>query len=205
MFLFLVVLPIADNIANLRSYKFNISEAIKIDYSDLDKKIASNLMTKLNSFSPGITLLNGDGPGNGGYMPYIGSALVFIPRTIVPDRPVAGSKDGSIYGHPSRIVSKLAGFESDSLNEGVSPVHITIWHFGYIGIIVFIVTVYFYIKFIDNNLNSSHFYQQVLGVSMISIPTMHTLIQSPDAMLKTTLSILLISIVIKLYKNLKKS
>lgn len=202
-FLYLVIIPIVDNVSNIRKEEISAADIINIEYKNMNKKVVTNLMLKLDSFSPSITLTKEDGLGVGGYMPYIGSALVFIPRTVMPSRPVAGSKDGTIYGHPSRLASRLAGYESDSQNEGISPAHISMWQFGYAGIFLFIISVYFYIKFIDKLLISKYFTRQVLGISMISIPTFHTLIQSPDALLKTTIVILSLIVIIRTYTSIK--
>lgn len=97
-----VILPLSYFIAEIRGHE-------NADYSDIDTTnkiddIMSMLFEKTNSFSAGVALLNGGADvGSVGLMPYYGSVLVFLPRFVWPDRPVAGSSDGTILGHPSRV------------------------------------------------------------------------------------------------------
>ena len=100
VFVLAVVLPIASIIAKVRSdVSLNLIDVIteyeyKIDSSDA----TIGLFTKFNSVTNGVLLIDSYGVGNAGFAPYIGSALIFLPRVIFPGRPVAGSIDGTIYG-----------------------------------------------------------------------------------------------------------
>ncbi len=143
------------------------------------------LMSKLDSFSKGQVLVHEAGAGSAGGRPYIGSALVFLPRLVMPSRPVAGSTDGTYAGTPGRIVPRLQGRISDALNAGVSPVHIAIWHSGYIlGFVSFVVATAAYLILLNQLLASDARFTRVIAVYMLAIPTFAGIFTSPDAVLR---------------------
>jgi hypothetical protein len=188
-FAVLVAVPIASLVADVRGLglapeTYQFSEALSLDEGfrfGMDD-VASMIFVKFDSFSTGALLINvAEGPGRGGITPYVGSALVFIPRAIWPNRPVAGSSEGTIYGHPTRIVASTITSDSDSFNVGVSPLHIAIWQLGYLGPICFVIASTGYILFL-NSLLKAEFLSSILGVFLLSIPSFHMLITSPDVM-----------------------
>ena len=155
-------------------------------------------------FSAGAALLAQEGMGNGGIAPYIGSALIFVPRFIWPSRPIAGSADGTIYGHPSRLVPGLLGVKSDSLNVGVSPLHIALWQLGLAGGLLYVVTVWLYILFIDRLLGSAWVYSKIVGIYLLTIPTFHVLITSPDVIIKQVVLVTPIFLVLRFIMILRR-
>jgi hypothetical protein len=138
------------------------------------------LFIKFDSISPGAILLKFDGPGKGGLMPYVGSVLAIIPRYIYPEKPFPGSKDGTASGDPARYVPRLAGIFSESLNVGVSTVAITIWQFGYIGIILFILMNWLNLIIINEFLVSSSLILKSLGIFNLGFPSLFMVFTSPD-------------------------
>jgi hypothetical protein len=159
-------------------------------------EMADELFSKFNSFSSGLYLIEGYGPGDAGIRPYIGSALVFLPRFIFPDRPVASSVDGTIYGTPSRLVPQLF-MDSKSKNVGVSPLAISVWQFDWFfgggvlliaGILNFLLLQYL--------LTRNNFAYKIIAIYTIKIPTFNGVFHSPDVLLKNAVEIVCMSIVL---------
>lgn len=189
-----VVLPAFSIIERLRMSKFSSNDLVlDTDLGGIDANLmATGIFFKLDSFSTGVLLVKNQGLGSAGVLPYVGSALVFIPRKILEARPIAGSFDGTIYGHPSRLVPLSEGIKSDSMNVGVGPVHIALWHWGYSGFIIFILCSYLYLKLLNRLLLSDVWMNKVLGIISLSIPTFDTIFPSPDVVLKMSVNIYLI-------------
>jgi hypothetical protein len=165
------------------------------------EEIARTLFVKFDSVSAGSALVRHDGYGTAGLMPYAGSLLVFVPRAIWPDRPVAGTADGTLNTHPSRFVPYLVLNEvSDSFNVGVSPVHVTMWQFGAIlGFLVFVLAGTLFLVYVDSLLISPNFEIRTIGIWLISIPTFHLLVASPDIIVKQlVISLVLVVFITKL-------
>lgn len=204
-FIFYFVIPISAFIGDIRQsgeidFSFFNSDSSVVDGAAL----ANMLFVKFDSFSAGVALVRTDGIASAGLKPYYGSALLFIPRAVWPDRPVAGSVDGTIYGHPSRLVpAALFNTVSDSANVGVSPLHITIWQFGYLGILIFVFTGVLYVLFINRLLISPYFEDKIVGVYLLGIPAFAVLIPSPDVMLKQVVFALPLLFIFKLFRHIK--
>jgi hypothetical protein len=190
---FYLILPAASVLSAARQKgEINIASAFSSGGMAAEQqKLFSELFTKLDSFSASVVLLQDaahtTGYGNGGWWtPYLGSLTVFLPRAIWPDRPVAGSADGTIYGHPSRVVGRLVLPGSDSINVGVSPAAIAMWQFGQFGILIFVGSAILFLSLINSLMNSSSFAKAVAGAYLLSIPTFAFLLPSPDVMLMRT-------------------
>jgi hypothetical protein len=182
-------------------------EAVADGYKSEFLSIVEEYMIKLNSFSPSVILVDNEGMGAAGINPYIGAALVFIPRTLMPDRPVAGSVDGTYAGHPSRLIPRSAGIQSDALTVGATPVYIAMWHFGWFGIPLFIATELMYLLIINRLASSSVFAHRIISLYLLSIPTFHTVFTTPDTVLKSlieTASMLAFLKIISLLSQTKK-
>ena len=180
-----VLMPIFSTMQDKRGEGIDFVEVAKETTFKNDYLLYARVaFTKLDSFSTGYLLTANEGVGGGGLLPYVGSALVFLPRNIFPNRPIAGSSDGTIGGHPSRLVPKSINIISDSLNVGVSPVQITLWQWGYIGILIFIIATVFYLKYINWLLNSQDIMIKTLGMFLIGIPTFHEIFLASDVALK---------------------
>lgn len=202
--LFLFLMPIAVTIAKIRGQgeiSFNRIMEVNSQSTPLTG-MAADLFTKFNSFSTGLDLIDGYGPGTAGTRPYIGSLLVFLPRFIFPDRPVAGSIDGTIYGTPARLVPQLQQ-ASDSKNVGVSPYAISIWHFGWLfGGGLLIVSGILNLLLLQYFLSRSGVPYKILAVYVIKIPTFVGVFNSPDVLLKNGVEIVAMAVLLGLFTTL---
>lgn len=155
---------------------------------------AFTLFMKFNSFSSGLDLIDGYGPGSAGIAPYIGSVLIFMPRFIFPDRPVSGSIDGTIYGTPARLVPQLY-MNSLFMNVGVSPFSISVWHFGWLfGAIVLVIAGTLNLLLLQHLLTRRSALYKIIAIYTIQIPTFMGLFNSPDALVKNDVVIAVMSI-----------
>jgi hypothetical protein len=195
LFLAQVFLPVATAISQVRSNdRIDVYEVInkaffspkEVNQSKTTFKdsIAAEIFIKLDTFTAGSMLTSESGYGTAGITPYIGSALVLLPRPFLPDKPAAGTSDGTIATHPSRLVARSVGVNSDSLNMGVAQLNITLWHFGYLGFPVFVGALLLYFKLINWMFNSRSFLYNSLGLFLMSVPNFATVIVSPDVILK---------------------
>jgi hypothetical protein len=202
-FLVYVFLPIAQSISDARAVgSFDFYNVVTSTFTNKERASNSSesnksnenvevIFTKLDSFTYGSMLTNVSGYGSGGIMPYAGSLVGFIPRFMLPNKPVAGSTgDGSIFNHPTRLVNKNVGVNSDSLNVSVSPLSITLWQFGYPGFLVFVVAMFFYLNYLNYIISHDSFTYKTLGIFSCSIPALSTVITSPDVILKYCISLI---------------
>ncbi len=180
-----LVFPIIVTIHEIRTEKMS-ARGIASGYDvRLGSEVyARTLLHKLDWFSAGYILVSKCGAGAAGIKPYIGSALVWIPRAMLPARPVAGSIDGTYAGHPSRVVPKTMHASLKSANVGVAPAHIAIWHFGYAGVLLFVGAAYGYLRLADRLLQAPSAYERVLGVYTLTIPSFAGVFSAPDVVLK---------------------
>ena len=166
--------------------------------------LAGVLFMKFNSFSSGAELIvSGGGLGYARIEPYLGSLLVFMPRALFPNRPVAGSSDGTIYGHPSRVVPAVAGIHSDALNVGVSPAHIALWHFGYFGLIIFVLSGWMYLNIINKLLKNGTLLYGTCAVYLLNIPSF-LILNSPDNLVKQSIIIGAIILIFAMIREILK-
>lgn len=184
------ILPLSYQIQDLRRNPSMRLQDLSFNYEGLFldlKGFSGMLFKKFDSFSAGFVLVNSvksDDQAHAGFAPYIGSFLIFIPRALWLKRPVAGSGDGTIYGHPSRLVPRLLDVNSDSLNVGVSKLHITLWQFGTLGYLAFLLTCVIYLYFINHLLSSRNVFSRIMGVYLIGFPALVRLFPSPDEAVK---------------------
>lgn len=142
------------------------------------------LFSKLNSFTSGSLLILNYGEGSAGIKPYIGSALFFLPRSIFPERPVAGSINGTISGTPAYLVPRVF-YENTIQNVGVSPVAVSIWHFGMQGgLLIFFIFSFLNLVLINNFLFDSNIFMKIVALNFINMPSMLGVFTSPDFILK---------------------
>jgi hypothetical protein len=96
---------------------------------------------------------------------------------------VPGSFDGTYAGHPSRLAPILIGSQSPSYNVQVSPAAVTVWQFGYIGLIPMILLNAIQLYFINSLLLSNSLLPKAAALFLIGIPACFTLFSSPDVLL----------------------
>jgi hypothetical protein len=196
LFLTQIFLPIASAISQVRaSDKINAYEVLnkafftpkdshQSENGGLANSIASEVFIKLDTFTAGSLLTSESGYGTAGVTPYIGSALLILPRPFFPDKPAAGTSDGTILTHPSRLVARSVGVYSDSLNMGVAQLNITLWHFGVLGFPVFVGALFLYFRLLNWMFDSRSFIYNSLGLFLMNVPNFATVIVSPDVILK---------------------
>lgn len=184
---FTVVLPLSDTIGKSRSGE-SIEYANVVNESEFGINLSRtmiNLFTKFNSISTGLELIDGYGAGSAGFTPYIGSALIFLPRAIFPGRPMAGSIDGTLYGTPARLVPRLYSEVSDASNVGVSPLAISVWQWGwFFGSILLLLSGILNLYILNYFLSGNNFIHHLLAIYTVSIPTFVGIFSSPDVFLK---------------------
>jgi hypothetical protein len=202
LFIFFVVFPLSSAVQNYRSQgRLDLASLLNRKSDVSLTSIAAILFTKFDSFSTGHLLVRYDGVGEAGITPYIGSAFPFVPRALWPQKPAAGSKDGSLNTHPSRLVPRLVGFRSDAYNVGVSPAHIAIWQFGYLGTIVYIAASAIYIVVTDRIFKLGGAFQ-VVAVYLLACTTFDKFFAPPDfQVLRFSLGAAFLAVLYLMYKT----
>ncbi len=202
IFIFFVVFPLSSAVQNYRSQgRLDLASLLNRKSDVSLNSIAAILFTKFDSFSTGHLLVRYDGIGEAGLTPYIGSAFPLIPRSLWPQKPAAGSKDGSLNTHPSRLVPRLVGISSDSYNVGVSPAHITIWQLGYLGTFVYIIVATTYIVVTDRIFKMGGAYQ-VVAAYLTACTTFDKFFAPPDfQLLRFSLGAAFLVVIYLMYKT----
>jgi cbb3-type cytochrome oxidase subunit 3 len=214
LFLIYVFLPIAKAVGDVRANgEFNLYNVVLDTFvnkkphastgQDESKKMedVEAVFIKLDSFTNGAILNHTSGYGDGGIMPYVGSALVFIPRFILPEKPVAGTSDGTIYTHPSRLVTRSLGIQSDAMNVPSSPLSITFWHFGYYGFAVLILFSFLHLKYLNYLVGSPSFVYKTIGIFSLNLPGFTGVFSAPDVILKDCVTLFVIIYMVDVHRK----
>ena len=195
---FITAMAIAESIRNIRatqlisSYKWSSTELI-----DVESTVMS-LYAKFNSISTGMALVNGYGAGTAGFAPYRGSLVFFIPRFIYPDKPIAGSINDTYFGTPARLVPALVNPRDTIRNVGVSPLAVSVWHWGWIGgIVAFVVGCFVTLRLLAFMLNGT-LLLRLLAFSLIPIPGFFHVVPSPDVALKNIMFVGFVVVLLKI-------
>lgn len=183
-------------VGSLRSEgQLTLEDIVSSDY-EVDSSVAAEIFfSKFDSISPGSILVEYSGVGAAGFTPYSGAILAFIPRIILPSKPIPGSIDGTALGEPARLVPRLIGLYSDSLNMGVSPAAISIWHLGVIGFVMFILFNWVSLIIINTLLLAQDVLIKTIGVFSIGLPAVSLIIASPDRILMNQIRIAIILVI----------
>jgi hypothetical protein len=160
-----------------------ISSSSKAADENIITEMAINLITKFDSFSTGAILVERMGEGRAGIQPYIGAVLALVPRAVLPSKPIPGSYDGTIRGYPTRIVAVQMGMSEEAGNVNISPASITIWQFGYFGLLVMVLCNALHLYLINSLLLSPSLLFKSLAFFLIGLPALMTLYASPDILL----------------------
>lgn len=142
--------------------------------------LTGEVTEKFNNPLGGTLLLAREGPEAAGLAPFVGSVLSFVPRLILPDKPVPGSADGTYAGHPTRIAAVLLGHDEAAGNVQVSPAAVTIWEIGYWGLPLLVLVNGAYLTFVNSMLLATLLSRRVLGFFMLGAPAFITLVPSID-------------------------
>jgi hypothetical protein len=164
----------------------------------LAKTVIVEAVTKFDSISWGAALVDLDGYGVAGWTPYLGAATALVPRQLFPAKPVPGSINGSYEGHPTRLIAARMGFDFASGNVQVSPAAISIWQFGYGGLLLCVLSNVLCLLFVNSLLLSPSLLSKSLGVYMIGLPVLYPLFSSPDVVLMNLQRVALIILVIRI-------
>jgi hypothetical protein len=141
------------------------------------------LVLKFNSPLCGQMLLE---TGTGlGWQPFLGSLLAVVPRSLIPDKPVAGSMTSDYWGHPTRIVAALQGMETSG-NVQVSPAAIAMWELAYPGLVLLVLFNLFSFYLLNSLLLSTSLLCRTLALYLIGAPAFYTLFSSPDNVIQLT-------------------
>lgn len=186
------LMPLVIAMGNVRQtgHAFTVAE-VSTAAGEAMSAAAAAVFGKYDGSSTGEFLVSAYGAGSAGFTPYIGSLLIFVPRAIVPGRPVPGSYDGTYSGHPTRLVPALVYYDSPSYNVGILPGHIAVWHMGYIGLVIASVVLAAYFFFLNGYFGSASVWRVILAFQALSMPSFHTVFTSPDVVLRNMVVILL--------------
>ncbi|MBS1809838.1 MAG: hypothetical protein JST84_16875 [Acidobacteria bacterium] len=160
-----------------------LSSSSKAADENIVNEMAVNLITKFDSFSNSAILVERMGEGRAGIQPYIGAVLALVPRAILPSKPIPGSFDGTIRGYPTRVVAVQMGMSEEAGNVNLSPASITVWQFGYLGLIVMVICNVLHLYLINSLLLSPSLLFKSLAFFLIGLPALLTLYTSPDILL----------------------
>ena len=173
----------------------NILEAVS--------SLGVNMVTKLDSIRSGTVLINEHGIGVARHKPYIGAVFSLMPRVLWPGKPEPGSFNGELTGHPSRLVAGLMGMDVFVGNVGVSPGAISIWQFGYFGLILWIILNALNLLFLNRLLRTNSIMLNSLGFYLLGLPTLATLFASADVLILNSQRVFLCLAIILVCRKIK--
>lgn len=144
---------------------------------------AITVFRKFDSFSGAGLLLQAERAGSGGAGSVLSSFLAVVPRTLMPDKPVPGSADGTYVETPGRIAGREAGMDLFASMTGVTPCAIAVWELGYPNIIVLVICNVGLLIFLNSLLLTNGSYLRALGIYMLGLPTFLSIFPSPDVVI----------------------
>jgi len=173
-----------------------LSSSSEATQQNLVTELSINLITKFDHFSTGAILVERMGVGGAGLQPYVGAVLAMIPRALLPSKPIPGSFDGTIRGYPTRVVAVQMGMSEEAGNVNVSPTAITIWHFGYLGILIMILCNVLHLYLVNSLLLAPSVFFKSLAFFLIGMPALLTLYAPPDILLMNLERIFLVFLIL---------
>lgn len=170
-------------IAYIRSSgSFTVSDLIDSHENfEEDNAFIIQLLIKSNSINTGAALVEGD-KDKPYLQPYINSIYSICPSALYPGRrPLAGSKDGTIEGLPTRLAAEVIFGSSRFANVGVSTSATALWHGGFLFYLINVFIVFLWYRYLNSLLYIEHFYANFLVVyftilGYFIIPTVNMLI-----------------------------
>ena len=186
------------------------SEVAALSFTDIEAAnidlivIIGSLFQKFNGYDTGATLIEGYGAGEAGIKPYLGAFLFPIPRAIYPDKPIAGSISDSRAGTPSRLVPNLSNPYDTVNNVGVSPLAVSVWHWGWItGSIMFGACGYLSLLLFRKLLGSRSMLLRSVAISLIPIPGFINVFPSPDVFVKNAVTFVVFYILVRIFGHFR--
>src|SRR5208283_4062053 len=130
--------------------------------------------------------------------PYLGALLACVPRSLHPDKPVPGSRDGTYSGHPSRFIARRLGMSAEEGNVGVSPASVAIWQLGYANLLLLILGNIVNLHILNTLFLSPSVIARGIALTVITPPAMLGLIATPDVHLMNLQRLALVLVVFDL-------
>ena len=165
-----IALGLLPTIASLRGdASFSLKDFNTSSSSD---EILSEIYTKTNSVNTSAILIQHDGIGGGGSQIYMSTALALVPRMMMPNKPHPGSKDGTLYGLPSRlaVIYSTSGEYNGITNVGISSSIEMLWALGWFGLFFLILITSFLIIIFNQMLNGGKFLFVIFFLSLVNFP-----------------------------------
>ncbi len=195
--LFIVMMALSASIRSTRSTQSVASGMEDFQIFDI-ASLASNLYSKFNSIDAGVALISGYGDGSAGIAPYRGSLIFFVPRFIYSEKPIAGSINDTVFGTPARLVPALVNSEDTINNVGVSPLAISVWHWGWLGGVVTFVVGGYVTLWLSAYMLNGPLLLRLLAFYLIPIPGFVYLMPSPDVALRNVMLVGFVVLALKL-------
>ena len=169
-----------------------LTSSTKAAEQNLVTEMAANIVTKFDSFSTGAILVERMGAGRAGIQPYLGALLAMVPRAILPGKPIPGSFDGTIRGYPTRVVAVQMGMSEEAGNVNISPASITVWQFGYFGLVVMVLCNVLHLYLLNSLLLAPSLLFKSLAFYLAGLPALMTIYAPPDILLMNVERVLLV-------------
>lgn len=146
---------------------------------------------KFDAVGPGIELLAMEPPGTAGLRPLLSASLSPIPRVLFPSKPVPTSRDGTYIGTPYRIAAQRYGDPEVGMVVPVSATAITLWEFGALGPLVFVLANVLNLVLLNTIFLSRNVIARAFGISMLGLPNAEFFFASPSMLLQNGLRLAL--------------
>lgn len=160
--------------------------------------LLSEVNRKFDAVGPGVELLALEPPGSGGTKPLFSAALSPIPRVLFPSKPVPISRDGTYLGTPYRIAAKAYGDVELGMVVPVSASAISIWEFGGIGLLLFVLANLMNLVLLNSIFMSRNVIARALGITTLGLPNSEFFLAPPSMLLQNSLRLILYLVVLAL-------
>ena len=160
----------------------------------------NEVVGKLDSITFGAKLLDMSGGQSVGAAPYLGAVVGIFPRALFPGKPVPGTLDGSYLTHPSRLVAQACNMDMYAGNVNVSPAAVARWHFGALGIVLFILASLCYLYVLNTLMLSKVTLGAAVALASLSVPTCVGVVSSPDVLIMNLERLLFVATLVWMWR-----
>ncbi len=154
--------------------------------------VAEETNRKFDAIGPGVELLAMEPIGSAGMRPFLSAGVSPVPRLLYPTKPVPTSRNGTYLGTPYRIAAKAYGDPELGMVMPVSATAVSLWEFGVLGPLVFLLANIVYLVFFNTLLLSRNVLARALGISMLGLPNAEFFVSPPSAVLQNDLRMVLL-------------
>ncbi|MDQ6610841.1 MAG: hypothetical protein M3Y64_00290 [Gemmatimonadota bacterium] len=154
--------------------------------------LAEETNRKFDAVGPGVELLALEPIGSAGLRPFLSAGVSAVPRILYPSKPVPTSRDGTYLGTPYRIAAKAYGDPEVGMVVPVSATAISLWEFGVLGPLVFLLANMVNLVFFNTLLLSGNVFARALGISMLGLPNAEFFVAPPSSVLQNDLRMVLL-------------